>query len=525
MDNATNQPRQAPAHAQASAHIPKHAAPAPQAATATAAAPAKSPRFVGLDHAKSEHIFNHDDSAKGGMVPKGQQTQNAQSAAKKLTVKNMVVYGLIQMVPIAPFAIYASVYNASCGMPAMPYLIGFLGMLFTVFSFAVMIPLFPSSGSIYTYCSRAITPVVGFIAGWLMLMQYLITPDLMFIQAGLALNQFVKVIPVWGWCLMFLAFVAFMSMRSLKNIIRIDMIALVAELIVFGTFIVLGIIYIIQHPENSSFSLKNFFNPENFKLSGMMDAVTLCAMSFVGFGCVATLTEEAENPRKGPGNAMLIIVIILGIMFVGMCYITSCINCKIGQPPAMSQAGLMKDHPDNGFYILANLVGGGWYGTVCAVANALALGIFTGLAATVSISRVIYVMSRSGALPKQLGIMDKKNNVPISATIFVNVLSLAMLFFLIQFGMTAVAKLSNFGALSTYCLLNIAVIWYCFIKKKEKLNLWRALVLPLCGAIVTGAIFFSIEPKVAFLGWIWVVFGIIYYLVATRIFKKEINLG
>lgn len=479
-------------------------------------------RFKGLTHAKPEQVFNHDDSAKAGMVPNEQKNT---TAAHKLNVRNMVTYGLIQMVPIAPFAIYASVYNASNGMPALPYLIGFIGMLFTVFSFAVMIPLFPSSGSIYTYCSRGITPLVGFIAGWLMLMQYLITPDLMFIQAGQALNQFISEVPVWAWCLIFLVFVTFVSIRSLKNIVRIDMIALVAELIVFGTFIVLGIIYIIRHPETSNFSISNFFNPQKFQLSGMMDAVSLCAMSFVGFGCVATLTEEASNPKKGPTKAMLIIIIILGIMFVGLCYITSCIDCNAGKAGALAQPDLMKMEENTGFYLLANRIGGGWFGTVCAVANALALGVFTGLAATVSISRVICVMSRSGALPKQLGIMDTKTNVPISATFFVNALSLILLFFLIQFGMTEVAKLSNFGALATYCMLNIAVLWYCFIQKKEKLNLWRSFILPLLGALVTGSIFFSIEPRVAFLGWIWVIFGIIYYLVATRVFKKEINLG
>ena len=449
----------------------------------------------------------------------------ATAAAHKLSVRNMVTYGLIQMVPIAPFAIYASVYNASGGMPALPYLLGFISMFFTVFSFAMMIPLFPSSGSIYTYCSRAIAPAVGFVAGWLMLMQYLITPDLMFIQAGQALNQFVSAVPVWAWCLLFLAFVAIISMRSIKNIVRIDLVALVGELVVFAGFIVLGIAYIVQHPETSDFSFSNFLNPAVFNFSGMMNGVSLCAMSFVGFGCVATLTEEALNPKKGPAKAMLIIVVILGIMFVGLCYISSCIDCKGAADGALSQHELMSQHPDTGFYELANRIGWGWYGVVCAVANALALGVFTSLAGTVSIARVISVMSHSGALPTILGKVNPKTNVPTSATIFVNVLSLAMLFLLIQFGMTEVAKLSNFGALATYCLLNIAVLWYCFFKKKEKLSLVRSLVLPLCGALVTGAIFFSIDFRVALLGWIWIVAGIVYYLIATRVFKKKIDLG
>lgn len=485
-------------------------------------APSKNARFQPLDHAAPHHVFNHDDSAQGGQVPNSQKVSHT---ARKLSVRNMVTYGLIQMVPIAPFAIYASVYNASNGMPAMPYLIAFVGMLFTVFSFAIMIDLFPSSGSIYTYCSKAIAPAVGFIAGWLMLLQYLITPDLMFIQAGQALNQFVHEVPVWVWCLIFLAFVAIVSTRSLKNIVKIDMVALVAELIVFGMFIAFGVVYILQHPETSNFSPANFLNIGKFQLQPMMQAVSICAMSFVGFGCVATLTEEAQNPQKGPARAMFVIVIMLGIMFVGLCYIASCIDCVSGQPGYTAQSELMQQVENTGFYLLASRIAGAWFGTTCAVANALALGVFTGLSATVSISRVIYVMSRSGALPKQLGIMDTKTGVPFSATLFVNILSLAALFFLLAFGMTRVAELSNFGALATYCMLNICVLWHCFFKRAKRLTFVRALVLPLLGALVTGAIFFSISPKVSLLGWIWVVFGIIYYLVATRIFRKEIRLG
>ena len=126
-------------------------------------------------------------------------------------------------------------------------------------------------------------------------------------------------------------------------------------------------------------------------------------------------------------------------------------------------------------------------------------------------------------IAKELGIMDKKTGVPQVATLFVCGLSLVMLLFLIPLGMTQVAKLSNFGALSTYCLLNLCVIWYAFIRKKTKLPVLRSLVFPVLGALVTGAIFFSIDFDIALIGWGWVLIGVIYYLIQTRIFKHEID--
>lgn len=452
--------------------------------------------------------------------PKTQKRRGAQKAAAtkknkgKIGLFGLVTYGLTEMVPIAPFAIFASVFLLSNGMPALAYLIAAVAMLFTVLSFGVMIPLFPSSGSIYTYAAKTITPAVGFIAGWLMLLQYLLTPDLMFIQAGQALNQYIPSIPEWTWCLVFLAFVALVSLCVLKDTIRLDKVALVAELIVFGLFIFFTIRYLIAHPSSTSVSFEQFFNARRFDLSALMNSVSLCALSFVGFGCVATVTQQAKNPKKDPEKAMLIMVLVLAVMFIAMSFLATCLDPK---------EALMKDYPNTGFYILAGRVGGRWFGIVCAVANALALGVFNGLVSTTAIARVISVMSNSGALPKFLSKTNKKN-VPILATICVNVLSFGLLFVLIRFfKMSEVVKLSNFGALATYCILNICVFWYCFIRKKKKLNFVRAALFPALGAFITGWIFFSIDPKIALIGWIWVLIGLIYYVIKTRIMKVKIK--
>lgn len=436
------------------------------------------------------------------------------STKGKIGLFGLVTYGLTEMVPIAPFAIFASVFLLSNGMPALAYLVSAVAMLFTVFSFGVMIPLFPSSGSIYTYAARTITPAVGFVAGWLMLLQYLITPDLMFIQAGQALNQYIPTVPVWAWCLMFLAFVAVVSLLVLRDTIRLDRIALVAELVVFGMFIVFAISYICMHPHTTAVGLEQFCNPQLFDLSALMNSVSLCALSFVGFGCVATVTQEAKNPKKDPGKAMLIMVVVLGVMFVVMSYLATCLD------PQMTT---MSHHPNTGFYLLAGRVGGAWFGIVCAVANALALGVFNGLVSTTAIARVISVMSKSGALPAALSKTNSRS-VPVAATILVNVLSFAMLFVLINFfKMSEVVKLSNFGALATYCILNICVFWYCFMRKKERISFVRAALFPALGAFITGWIFFSIEPKIALIGWVWVLIGIVYYVVKTRVLKTKIT--
>lgn len=53
---------------------------------------------------------------------------------KKLSLTDLVLYGLVFMVPIAPVSLYGVVYNLSHGMVALVYIIGAIAMFFTAYS-------------------------------------------------------------------------------------------------------------------------------------------------------------------------------------------------------------------------------------------------------------------------------------------------------------------------------------------------------------------------------------------------------
>lgn len=433
-----------------------------------------------------------------------------------LSVPSMIVYGLIMMVPVAPFAIYGNVFQASNGMPALSYLVGMCVMLFTVLSFGVMIRKWPSSGSIFTYTSNGMSTAVGFVAGWLMLLQYLLSPDLMYMMGGQALNQYLPAVPVWVWCVAFMAFVTVVSLRGVKTTVIVDRIALGAQIIVIGLFIVLGIIYIVRHPDTSSFAPTAIFNPAKFNFSDQMSSISLCVLSYVGFGSVATLTQQAKNERSGPPKAMMGTVLILGAMFFAMCYIATCVD---------PTGKVFADNSNNGFYLVADMIGGGeWLGILCAVTNAAALGLFSGLGCQTAIARVMYVMGTTGALPKFFNQIDEKRDVPVHATLFVSALSLAVLFILLGIGVDTSAKISNFGALSTYFLLNVCVIWYYVFRLKQKGMVWRHLIAPAIGAILILAIMFSLSTVAQVVGLIWIAIGVAYYEFGTRVLHKDMRM-
>ncbi|GAA3140117.1 hypothetical protein [Nonomuraea salmonea] len=79
-----------------------------------------------------------------------------QELQRSLGFADLMIYGLIFMVPIAPFGIFGNVFSISHGMVALAYVIGLVAMAFTALSYAQMARAFPMAGSVYTYAGRGI---------------------------------------------------------------------------------------------------------------------------------------------------------------------------------------------------------------------------------------------------------------------------------------------------------------------------------------------------------------------------------
>src|SRR5215213_9423439 len=135
--------------------------------------------------------------------PQLRQFGYQQELSRSLSFSDLLVYGLVFMVPIAPFGIFGSVFQGSGGMVALAYVIGMVAMMFTALSYAQMSRAFPMAGSVYTYAGRGIAPPVGFLAGWVILLDYVLVPGLLYLVAGVVMNSLVPAIPVWIWLVVF----------------------------------------------------------------------------------------------------------------------------------------------------------------------------------------------------------------------------------------------------------------------------------------------------------------------------------
>ena len=87
-----------------------------------------------------------------------------------LSRRDLILYGLVILTPTAPYPVYGIVQQTSHGYAALSYLVAMVAMLFTAASYGKMSGVFPSAGSTYTYVQNALSPHVGFLAGWAMVL-------------------------------------------------------------------------------------------------------------------------------------------------------------------------------------------------------------------------------------------------------------------------------------------------------------------------------------------------------------------
>jgi amino acid transporter len=99
-----------------------------------------------------------------------------QELNRSLSLSDLVVYGLVYILPISPFVTFGIIFNAGAGMVPLIFTIGLFAMLFTASSYVQMSRVYPVAGSVYAYAGRAIGQGAGFIAGWVMLLDYLLLP-------------------------------------------------------------------------------------------------------------------------------------------------------------------------------------------------------------------------------------------------------------------------------------------------------------------------------------------------------------
>ncbi|MCL9802440.1 APC family permease [Pseudomonas sp. rhizo66] len=421
-----------------------------------------------------------------------------QELKRSLTLTDLVVYGMIFMIPIAPFGVYGYVNAEAPGMVPLAYIIGMVAMLFTALSYGSMAKAFPIAGSVYSYAQRGLNQHVGFIAGWLMLLDYLLIPPLLYVYAAMALNHLYPDIPKVGFILAFLVSATFVNLRGITFTARMNIIFLLAQLVVLGIFLFYAWNALHNGGGNGELTLAPLYHPETFNFALLMQAVSIAVLSFLGFDAISTLAEEIKgDPGKSVGKAALITLMVMGVIFVAQTWIATDLAAGMGFKSA-----------DTAFYEIAEIAAGSWLATLTAVATALAWGVAVAITSQAAVSRLLFGMARDGKLPKVLAKVHPKHNTPYLSIYLVAVLSLVICYLFIN-SVDTLTSLVNFGALSGFMLLHLTVINYYWRRQKSG-QVVRHLICPVIGFIIVAAIMYNMGVDAQKLGLIWIALGLVY---------------
>ena len=428
-----------------------------------------------------------------------------QELKRSLSLTDLVVYGMIFMIPIAPFGVYGYVNAEAPGMVPLAYIIGMVAMLFTALSYGSMARAFPVAGSVYSYAQRGLNQHVGFIAGWLMLLDYLLIPPLLYGYAAMALNHLYPDIPKVGFILAFLVSATFVNLRGITFTARMNIIFLLAQLVVLGIFLFYAWNALHSGGGNGQLTLAPLYNPETFNFALLMQAVSIAVLSFLGFDAISTLAEEIKgDPGRSVGKAALITLVVMGVIFVVQTWIATDLAAGMGFKSA-----------DTAFYEIAELAAGSWLATLTAVATALAWGVAVAITSQAAVSRLLFGMARDGKLPKVLAKVHPKHNTPYVSIYLVAVLSLVICYLFIN-SVDTLTSLVNFGALSGFMLLHLTVINY-YWRRQQSGQVIRHLICPVIGFIIVAAIMYNMGVDAQKLGLIWIALGLVYLFFLNKL--------
>jgi amino acid transporter len=441
-------------------------------------------------------------------VPGLEQFGYQQQLRRVLSTRDLIIYGLIFMVPIAPFGVYGFVWNDARGMVPLAYLVGLVGMFFTAMSYAAMSRAFPVAGSVYSYAQRGLSDIAGFFAGWLILLDYILVPALLYLFSAIALQPLFPAVPQWIWLVSFVAFNAVVNLIGIEFGARANRYMLAIELVVLALFVVLGLVALYGGHGAGRLTLKPVYDPGVFSIATIAGATSIAVLSFLGFDGISTLSEENTGDRASVGRATLLSLLLVGALFLLQTWIAT----------DLSQ-GMQFSSPGTAFYEIVRVAGGVWLERITLLAVVLASGIANAMAAQAATARILFAMARDRKLPAVLARIHPRYQTPYVSTLAVAAVSL-LVGLLFASRVDDLTRVVNFGALSSFLLLHLSVVNHYLIRQRS--GQWlRHLLFPLIGFLVIAYVLYEMDNSAKIMGGCWIAIGIVYYLVLTVVLRRS----
>ena len=446
-------------------------------------------------------------------------TPSVAKLQKTLGLWHIIIVGLAYIQPMTLFDTFGLVSEESHQHVPTSYIVALIAILFTSLSYGHMIRRYPSSGSAYTYAQKSIHPNVGFMVGWSSWLDYLLSPMVNIILAGIYLDALFPNVNHWVWVIILTAFMTGINLRGARFVANFNSLIVLVQLMVIAVFTYM--VYsklqmgynaegpITEETRYQLWSLEPFWN-DLTSVGALITGATLLCFSFTGFDSLSSLAEETKDTEKTLPKAIFLTALFAGIVFIISTYF---MQIYFPNDPKTYFEDVAATQPD-----ILLLVGGSLFQSY-VLAFAIVTVMASGISAHAGVSRLMYVMGRDGVINKKIfGHISPKTFTPSYNILIVGLVALSAGFM----SLDVVISMISFGALIAFTFVNLSVISRYALRDGRTKNfkdIVSFVIIPLLGFLSVFAMWLEIEDTALKYGLWWAMFGILYLGYKTKGFK------
>ncbi|MEU7424079.1 APC family permease [Streptomyces sp. NPDC040750] len=419
-----------------------------------------------------------------------------------LGFRDLVVYGLLFIAPMAPVGVFGTLDATSHGAVALVYVVATAAMAFTAFSYAQMVRVVPRAGSVFAYARGA--GRAGFIAGWMAMLDYVLIPAVAYLFAGIAMNALVPEVSRWVWTALAVLVTTLLNLWGVRAAARVGFFVLALEIVVLLVFVVAASVVLAR--DGAARGLLSPLSGDGtqgaFALSAVIGAVSVAVLSYLGFDAIASFAEEATGGSAKVARALLFCLALAGVLFVAQTYLVALL-----EPTTSAELARDPDRQGSAFYDAVDVSVGTWLHDLVVASKAIGAA-FAALAGQAAAGRLLFAMARARRLPRALARTDA--GAPRVALLCAAVITLAAAGWAARRDdrLDKLVSVVDIGALTAFTLLHASVVGYFAVRRNGgPVSPWRHVVMPVAGAAITMAVMAEASGVAQVVGAAWLIIG------------------
>lgn len=443
------------------------------------------------------------------------------------TIGSPILFGIVYTsLASAVFFSLGVVVNHALGLTPLVFLAAAVMFGLTAMTYVEGASLHQEPGGSTVFARYAFNELVSFIAGWAILLDYVI----LIAVTAYAATQYLKVF--WAplgnhteallLALVIIAFVVLSNIRGLSSRRALRIGVLVVGALVLELFaIVLGLIlYLNPHTITASVHLGSAPS-----WSGLIFALTITTMAFTSVEYASGLAGEVIASRRALRRLLVSGIVILVVAYVGVALVAvtafpihgtyTALGHRYLNDPVIGIVSRLRPHVLA--QVLRYALGAVVAGTLIAAANSAMLGL----------SRLAYSLSTNRQIPSGLGRLHQRRSTPYVLIVLAGLLAAVLV---VPENIDFLVGIYAFGAVLSFTIAHLSVVRLRYREPDRRRPFRTPLsvrfrggelpVLAVLGALLSGAGWLAlmiVHHPARYVGLGWMAAGLVLYLVYRRL--------